>query len=80
MPIYQYRCRKCKRVFDQQYIGFDKVGCEMCSCGGVGDKVISSTSFKIEGEYTAETGYSKKELLKPSSKVSVPFKDVSDDS
>ncbi len=50
MPIYEYRCRKCGNVFEEWVKTFDSPACEPCpACGGDGERILSHTSFKLEG-------------------------------
>ena len=50
MPIYEYRCRKCGNVFEEWVKTFDSPELEPCpKCGGDAERIISKTSFKLEG-------------------------------
>ena len=50
MPIYEYRCRKCGNVFEEWVKTFDSPELEPCpKCGGDAERIISNTSFKLEG-------------------------------
>lgn len=50
MPIYEYRCPKCGNVFEEWVKTFDSPEAETCpKCGGSAVRIISNTSFKLEG-------------------------------
>ena len=50
MPIYEYRCRKCGNVFEEWVKTFDSPELEPCpKCGGDAERIMSNTSFKLEG-------------------------------
>ncbi len=59
MPIYEYRCEKCRHQFDLlQKITDEPV--EKCpECGGPVSKLISSTSFILKGSGWYVTDYGK---------------------
>lgn len=62
MPVYEYRCMKCKREVElQQSINDETVPlCCEDSCGGIAmQRVISSTSFVLVGGGWGRDGYSK---------------------
>ena len=50
MPIYEYRCAKCNTLFEEWTRHFDSQESETCPvCGGVAHRILSQTSFKLEG-------------------------------
>ena len=50
MPIYEYCCRNCGNVFEEWVKTFDSPELEPCpTCGGDSERVLSQTSFKLEG-------------------------------
>ena len=50
MPIYEYRCRKCGNVFEEWVKTFESAELEACpQCGGESERILSNTSFKLEG-------------------------------
>lgn len=50
MPIYEYRCRKCGNVFEEWVKTFESAELEACPrCGGESERILSNTSFKLEG-------------------------------
>ena len=50
MPIYEYRCTKCNTLFEEWTRHFDSQESETCpACGGVAPRIMSQTSFKLEG-------------------------------
>lgn len=64
MPIYEYRCEKCEKVFEEVTLemGPDKLSTtctnrtETGLCGGVATKIISKGSFIVHG-YNSNNGY-----------------------
>lgn len=60
MPKYEYQCPKCKTTFEVLHLKVtDKK--EACpNCGENSEKIISLSTFILNGGYTAENGYSKK--------------------
>lgn len=59
MPIYEYRCTACKNLFEEWAKSFDSPEHEPCpKCGGDATRVISRTSFVLEGSgwYVTEYG------------------------
>lgn len=50
MPIYEYRCRTCGKVFEEWVKTFDSPELESCpDCGGEAARILSHTAFKLEG-------------------------------
>jgi len=57
MPIYEYRCRDCDKVFEKIQSGFDE-RTEACpACGGESKRIISNTSFVLKGSGWYVTDY-----------------------
>ena len=60
MPIYEYKCSKCGKVFEI----IQKVSDEPLSrckfCGGKVDRLISNTSFQLKGSGWYLTDYARK--------------------
>jgi putative FmdB family regulatory protein len=50
MPVYEYRCTKCQKVFEYQQRMADaaKTTCEECS--GALERLISRSSFALKGD------------------------------
>lgn len=49
MPIYEYKCRNCNKVFERFSILGKKNITQMCPhCNGVGDKIISISNFNMQ--------------------------------
>ncbi|MBI5250863.1 MAG: zinc ribbon domain-containing protein [Desulfomonile tiedjei] len=58
MPIYEYRCEKCGREFEQwQKISEPPI--ESCDCGGKACRLISHSSFVLKGTGWYVTDYGK---------------------
>ena len=50
MPIYEYRCRTCGKVFEEWVKTFDSPQLEPCpDCGAEAERIVSHTAFKLEG-------------------------------
>ena len=65
MPIYEYKCRKCKGEFEvfQKISDADEKSCKFCR--GPVNKLISLSSFQLQGAGWYVTDYGGK---KPKSK------------
>ncbi len=49
MPVYEYKCKKCKKIFDQlQSINSEPLQ-ECIYCNGRVEKLISASSFQFKG-------------------------------
>lgn len=62
MPIYEYKCQSCKRIFEKFQAVTDAVTGECIYCGSPAKRIISSSVgivFKGSGFYV--TDYKKKE-------------------
>ncbi|MDD6088210.1 MAG: zinc ribbon domain-containing protein [Desulfovibrionaceae bacterium] len=58
MPIYEYCCRNCGKTFEEWGQHFDSPSEETCpECGGVAERIISQTTFKLEGTGWYSTDY-----------------------
>lgn len=60
MPIYEYKCKKCGEIYEVVQKIDDKPlkTCKDEKCEGKLEKLISKSSFKIEG-YSYANDYSK---------------------
>ena len=78
MPLYEYRCRSCKRTVEvlQKFDDRPLRKCEECS--GRLDKLVSRTSFLLRGGGWYADGYGKSS--KPSSSSSSSDSSSSDSS
>lgn len=59
MPIYEYECHKCKIGWEKITRSIPKVVPQKSKCpecGKMGDKVISSSSFRIKGKVARQIG------------------------
>ncbi len=57
MPIYEYRCQDCDKVFEKIERSFDEHA-EACPvCGGESKRIISNTSFVLKGSGWYVTDY-----------------------
>jgi putative FmdB family regulatory protein len=60
MPIYEYKCAKCKKHHEIMQKITDKPLTICPSCGGTMKKMISSTSFVLKGSGWYATDYAGK--------------------
>ncbi len=58
VPIYEYRCPKCDRVFEEWQKGFDEQTPPCPDCGEPAKRVISSSAFLLKGSGWYATDYS----------------------
>jgi putative FmdB family regulatory protein len=66
MPIYDFQCTNpyCRDEFEQLISPSERV--TLCpACGSKSERVMSASSFKVKGKYTAKTGYSYHAQNKP---------------
>ena len=57
MPIYEYKCTSCGKVFEvlQKHFDVDEAPCE--ACGQPGKRIMSNTSFVLKGSGWYVTDY-----------------------
>jgi putative FmdB family regulatory protein len=61
MPIYEYRCEKCGREFEE-WQKFSDTPVEACAeCGGKARRLISQSSFVLKGTGWYVTDYARKD-------------------
>jgi len=72
VPIYEYECKECGKVFDVlQKLNSEPV--KTCTdCGGKVEKLISASSFQFKGSGWYVTDYKKKDPDKDKYKKNVP--------
>lgn len=59
MPLYEYKCNKCKKVFERLNNINDNSD-EICPiCGSVSHKILSHSTFVLKGGGWYASGYSK---------------------
>ena len=59
MPIYEYQCAKCGKIFEAfQKINDDPLS-ECKFCNGKAERIISQTSFQLKGSGWYVTDYAK---------------------
>ncbi|MCK4739218.1 MAG: zinc ribbon domain-containing protein [Deltaproteobacteria bacterium] len=69
MPLYEYQCDGCKKVFEVSQKFSDKPLTKCEECSGKLEKLMSSTSFQLKGGGWYQTEYgTKKEKPKTESK------------
>jgi putative FmdB family regulatory protein len=63
MPVYEFRCLKCRRTIELQMSINDETAPVCCEPGCDGqqemERIISTTSFALKGQGWAADGYSK---------------------
>lgn len=64
MPIYEYRCKECHQIFEEwvRHAGDEETHkCPVCV--GESDRIMSNTSFVLNGEgwYVTDYGYKSKD-------------------
>lgn len=61
MPIYEYECSKCNKIFEelQSFSDKDITKCPHCK-GGKVKKLISLSSFQLKGDGWYSTDYARK--------------------
>ncbi len=71
MPIYEYKCTKCKNHFEAMQKFSDSPISTCPSCGGQAKKQISRSAFHLKGAGWYMTDYAKKGGSKDSDSSSV---------
>ena len=74
MPIYEYKCTKCEKVFERIVSVADSSKAVFCDCSpkAKAKKIISAPSFRLEGSGWYETDFktgSKKNLVQSEDKT-----------
>jgi len=59
MPIYEYRCDKCRKIVEVMQKFTDKPLSRCPSCGGRVSRLISNCSFQLKGSGWYVTDYKK---------------------
>ncbi len=67
MPLYEYRCKKCGKVFEVLQKVSDKPLAVHERCGGSLEKLISPPAFQFKGSGWYVTDYGKKGASTPPS-------------
>ncbi len=50
MPIYEYQCTKCHKVFEEWHKHIDEDVCHPCpECHGEAERIVSNTTFVLKG-------------------------------
>ena len=60
MPIYEYECSKCGKVFEAMQKVTDKPLARCKYCNGKVERLISNTSFQLKGSGWYVTDYARK--------------------
>ena len=55
MPIFEFRCEKCKKTFETLVFGNQEVSCPKCK-GKKVKKLMSAFSHASEGKFTSSAG------------------------
>ena len=65
MPIYEYRCEKCGKVFEVLQRFSDAPVKVHEACGGEVEKLISHSAFQLKGSGWYQTDYAKGSSVTP---------------
>jgi len=58
MPRYDYQCRECGYIFEEDFSIEKRLQFVQCgNCGGVAERIISSVTFMLKGDCWARDGY-----------------------
>jgi putative FmdB family regulatory protein len=55
MPIFEYRCEKCKKTFETLVFGNQEVSCPKCKGKNV-KKLMSAFSHSSDGKFASSAG------------------------
>lgn len=59
MPLYEYKCKKCGKVFEKLQILSAKPVTVHENCGGAVEKLVSTSAFNFKGTGWYATDYAK---------------------
>jgi putative FmdB family regulatory protein len=68
MPIYEYRCEKCGKIFEVLQRFSDAPVKIHEACGGEVEKLISHSAFQLKGSGWYQTDYAKSSGVAPAAK------------
>jgi putative FmdB family regulatory protein len=77
MPIYEYKCDKCGREFEQWQSICDPAVDTCSECGGKASRLISHSSFVLKGSGWYVTDYARKGSSCPAPSTSSSSSDSS---
>ncbi len=77
MPLYEYKCTECKKVFEILQRMNEEPLTECLSCGGKVEKLISPTAFQFKGTGWYVTDYKKDSTKSGNSDINFKDKDSS---
>ncbi len=60
MPIYEYECQDCQKIFEEWQSGFEEKILACPECGAVAKRLISNTTFVLKGSGWYVTDYADK--------------------
>jgi putative FmdB family regulatory protein len=60
VPIYEYQCKKCKKVTEMLEIGHERPMRKCPSCGGPVERLVSQGAFILKGSGWYATDYGSK--------------------
>ena len=60
MPVYEYKCSACERIFEVHQKISDPVLTSCSECGGSVKKLVSASAFHLKGGGWYADGYSSK--------------------
>ncbi len=58
MPVYEYECKECNKIFEVQQKIADKALSDCPDCNGPVKKLVSMSSFQLKGGGWYADGYS----------------------
>jgi putative FmdB family regulatory protein len=68
MPIYEYRCSKCRKVYEVLQKAKDRPLRRCPECRGLMDKLVSPPAIQFKGNGWYVTDYARKGAAPPSAK------------
>lgn len=59
MPIYEFKCSKCKKKFERimSFKDSEDPSKTICDCGYSASKIFPVSNFKLKGDCWAKDGY-----------------------
>src|ERR1039457_2606083 len=80
MPVYEYQCAKCGKVFERIQKFSDPPVVVHEECGGLVERLISAPAFHLKGSGWYATDYAKSSSSKPEGKSSESKSEGKEDS
>lgn len=62
MPLYEFKCSKCKNVFEIIQNNNTNREAKCPDCGGISYRIVSNGAFRLKGDGWYQTDYKEKNV------------------